>query len=323
MWAAKQTLLCDNQSTYQQSRLLNRSMGIFSHLISDPIMRWLAHARPKREFPLSDFERMRYELRPGDIILVEGRSRVANVIRSVTNSPWSHAALYLGKLHDIEDADVRDQISAHSELQATDQLIVESQLGLGTVVRSLEVYRGEHLRICRPKGIHIEDVQEVTAYAVSQLGKAYNVRHILDLMRFLLPWSVFPRRWRSSLFQHNAGNETKQVCSTMIAEAFGKVQFPILPLIKKGQDKQVRLYRRNPKLCTPSDFDYSPYFEIIKYPFLDVSEHASYRSLPWSGNSDWQKSAHPQSTRASEIPVGSSADTSVSASDSPQVNAPD
>jgi len=291
------------QQVSSQSVIIS-GMGIFSRTISDPIIRWLAHQRPMREFPLSDFERMRYELRPGDVILLEGRSRVADVIRSVTNSPWSHAALYIGRLHDIEDASIREMVDTHGSPRRTDQLIIESQLGLGTIVRSLEVYRGEHLRICRPKGIQIVDVQEILNYAVHQLGKAYNIRHILDLMRFLIPWSVFPRRWRSTLFQHNAGEETKQVCSTMIAEAFGRVQFPILPLMKHDDAKQVRLFRRNPKLCTPSDFDYSPYFEIIKYPFWDISEQASYRALPWSGNADWEDLKPPSSTAASEMPSG-------------------
>ena len=39
----------------------------------------------------------------------------------------------------------------------------------------------------------------------------------------------------------------------------------------------------NPNLCTPSDFDYSPYFDIIKYPFLDFHHHAEQRLLPWQG----------------------------------------
>jgi len=77
-----------------------------------------------------------------------------------------------------------------------------------------------------------------------------------------------PRRWRSSLFQHNAGKATKTVCSTMIAEAFGFIQFPILPLVKRSGEQGVQLFRRNPKLCTPRAFDYSPYFEIIKSPFM-------------------------------------------------------
>ena len=69
----------------------------------------------------------------------------------------------------------------------------------------------------------------------------------------------------------------------MIAEAFGYIQFPILPLVKRVEGDKVQLYMRNPKLCTPSDFDYSPYFDIIKYPFLDFHHHADQRLLPWQG----------------------------------------
>ena len=70
----------------------------------------------------------------------------------------------------------------------------------------------------------------------------------------------------------------------MIAEAFGEIQFPILPLVKEVDEGKVQLFRRNPKLYTPSDFDYSPYFDIIKYPFLDFNAHSHYRLLPWRGN---------------------------------------
>ena len=68
----------------------------------------------------------------------------------------------------------------------------------------------------------------------------------------------------------------------MIAEAFAEVEFPILPLVQRNEQGRVRLYRRNPKLCTPSDFDYSPYFEIIKYPFYDFADIPSYKLLPWT-----------------------------------------
>ena len=53
-------------------------------------------------------------------------------------------------------------------------------------------------------------------------------------------------------------------------------------MLQINEEDRVQLYRRNPKLFVPSDFDYSPYFEIIKYPFMDFSTHASYRLLPWS-----------------------------------------
>ena len=71
----------------------------------------------------------------------------------------------------------------------------------------------------------------------------------------------------------------------MIAESFGFVQFPILPLVKADEADDVQLFRRNPKLCTPRDFDYSPYFDIIKYPFYDFRHHKNYRLLPWSSSS--------------------------------------
>ena len=67
----------------------------------------------------------------------------------------------------------------------------------------------------------------------------------------------------------------------MIASAFQSVNFPILPLIQVDDKGKMSLYQRNPKLFTPRDFDYSPYFDIIKYPFIDHTNPASYRYLPW------------------------------------------
>ena len=101
------------------------------------------------------------------------------------------------------------------------------------------------------------------------------------LARFLFPYSVIPRRWRSSLFQHNAGTPTRSVCSSMIAAAFASVKFPVLPVIEKGDDGTLRVIPRNTRLFTPRDFDYSPYFDIIKCPHLELTGQASYRQLPW------------------------------------------
>ena len=60
--------------------------------------RWLTHESPPPDFPLSDIERLSYEVRPADIILVEGRTRVSRVVQNITQSAWSHAALYIGRL---------------------------------------------------------------------------------------------------------------------------------------------------------------------------------------------------------------------------------
>ncbi len=245
-------------------------------------IQWLNREKPPRRFPLSDFDKISHELRPCDVLLVEGRSRVSEIIRWLTNSPWTHAALYVGRIYDIDDEDLRAVIRRHHDGDDNDRLVIESLLGFGTVVRKLNVYEVDHLRICRPVRLSHADGQQVVRYAVSRIGVDYDVRQIFDLARFLFPWYVMPKKMASTLFAPEGSRRMKTVCSTMIAEAFGYVQFPILPLVKQTEGDEVQLFRRNPRLCTPSDFDYSPYFDIIKYSFVDFY-HEEYHLLPWKG----------------------------------------
>lgn len=258
-------------------------------IINQKLINWLnQEPQTTAEIPLSDFERIRYELKPCDVLLIEGRSRVSSIIRVITASPWTHGALYLGRLHDIGDPTLRETITQQFPCEPDTQIVIESMLGKGTIVSPLSYYENDHLRICRPKGISYKDTQEVIRYAISRLGSEYDVRQIFDLARFLFPWILLPRRWRSTLFKQHLGPTTRTVCSTMIAEAFGYIQFPILPLVKRNTDNNdsnsIQLFRRNPRVCVPSDFDFSPYFEIIKYPFVDFNLSADYRLLPWNGS---------------------------------------
>jgi len=250
-------------------------------LIWNGIVCWLSFEKFNKHMPLSDFERLRFELRPGDVLLVEGRSKISEIIKAITQSVWTHSFLYLGRIHDIDDPELRKHILKFYSATSDDQLIIESLLGSGTIVDTLEKYNGEHLRICRPKGIARIDSQRVIEYSVHQLGTDYNVRHLLDLARFMFPYTILPPRWRSTLFEHNAGRPTKTVCSTMLAEAFARVHFPIRPVLRKNAEGKIKLYRRNTNLVTPPDFDYSPYFDVIKYPMMDFDELAIYRKLPW------------------------------------------
>ncbi len=254
--------------------------------ISKPLINWLNSERSARKYALSDYERICYELKPCDVVLIEGRTRVSDVIGWITQSPWTHAALYIGRIHDIEDEELSEIIRNHYDGEAGDRLVIESILGRGTLVQNLQTYETEHMRICRPSRLSLKDSKQVRRYAISRLGVDYDVRQIFDLARFLFPWFVLPRKWRSTLFKSNSGQSARTVCSTMIAEAFAYVQFPILPLVKQSEEESVQLFRRNPKLCTPSDFDYSPYFEIIKYPFVDFRHDQDYHMLPWNGSTE-------------------------------------
>ncbi len=245
---------------------------------------WLTTEHDSAAPPLCDFDRIRYEIRPCDVLLVEGRSRVSEIIRTVTQSPWSHSALYIGRIHDIDDEELREKVLSFYDGDPNEQLIIEAWLGEGTAVNPLSKYRYDSLRVCRPTGLSRQDAQHVLKFALHHLGFDYDLRQLLDLARFLFPYSVIPRRWRSTLFQHNAGSPTRSVCSSMIAAAFASVKFPVLPVLEQGLDGTLRMVPRNTRLFTPRDFDYSPYFDIIKCPHLHFGKQISYQELPWDAD---------------------------------------
>lgn len=256
---------------------------VLSDWISKKVGYWLTKNSPPKRAYLCDFDRIKYELRLGDVLLIEGRNQISRFIQKVTQSPWSHAALYVGRLYDIDKPDSRKQIRSHFGGSSDSQLLIESLAGKGTIITTLSHYRHDHVRICRPQGLSRQDAQHVIAYAAARLGGKYHTRHVIDLARFLLPWGYFSR-WHSILFDCKnckTSPSTYDICSSMIADAFHSVKFPILPIVKNDDDNGLELIQRNSRLYTPSDFDYSPYFDIIKYPFFSLSQQPPYHHLPW------------------------------------------
>jgi hypothetical protein len=253
------------------------------HALRKKLFTWLIHEPNATEVMPYDFSRIKYEIRPGDVLLIEGRSRISNVIRSITQSSWTHATLYIGRLTDFEDEELQTIISKHTDVKDNTLLLIEDLVDKGSTITPLSFYRNHHIRICRPIGITPADMHLVINYAIKSLGQPYNMRHLLDLARFLLPWTILPRRWGSSLFRTSTGEPESGICSSLIAEAFSSVQFPIQPYVKPHEQQGIEVFQRNPYLCTPKDFDCSPYFEIIKYPLFNPDEPLPYyRRLPWT-----------------------------------------
>lgn len=243
---------------------------------------WLNYETPPSTFPICDFEKLSHGIRPGDVVLVEGRSRVADVIRIITQSRWSHSAVYIGRLHDIQNPAFRDKVQQYYSTSPGTQLLVEGILGKGMIITPLTDYIKDNLRICRASTLSAKDAQNVINHCIDKLGTDYNVRQLFDLARFIFPWRILPRRWRSTLFTRRPDEITKTVCSAMIAEAFYSVHYPILPLFRRHGKKGIELIPRNTRLYTPADFDYSPYFDIEKYPFMGTTDSSPYRNLPWN-----------------------------------------
>src|SRR5271169_3719255 len=55
-------------------------------------------------FTPSDPEHLRGVIEPGDVLLVEGNSRISGIIKYLTQSTWSHAALYVGPIDGAVEA---------------------------------------------------------------------------------------------------------------------------------------------------------------------------------------------------------------------------
>jgi hypothetical protein len=251
-------------------------------ILNNALSQWLLHEAPFSGPPLCDFDRLRHEIRHGDVLLIEGCSRVSNVIKTITQSPWSHSCLYIGRINEIDDPVLQERMREAFPCEAQEQLIIESLLGVGTIISPLSTYQTSHVRVCRPRSLSRKDAQSVMASCIRCVGHSYDVRQLFDLLRFFFPWQIMPRRWQTSLFNSNVGASTRAVCSTVIAEAFQSVKFPVLPLLAITEDNRVELVHHSSRLFTPRDFDYSPFFDIIKFPFIDLVARGYYNALPWN-----------------------------------------
>jgi len=238
--------------------------------IGQRIARYLERAEEGYEpFTPSDPEALRAALTPGDVLLVEGNNRISGVIKYLTQSTWSHAALYVGPI---------------GERTATDGeplVLVEANLGEGVVGAPLSKYCRYHTRICRPIGLTPDDCARVCTYAAERIGFDYDVKNIFDLLRYLFPLPV-PQRFRRRMIALGSGHPTRIICSALIAQAFEHVRYPILPKVTRIESEQARrdiLEIRHSSLYAPRDFDISPYFQLVK---PTVERGFDYRCMAWA-----------------------------------------
>jgi len=223
--------------------------------------------------PPTSPERLLAVLRPADVLLVEGHSRFSTAIKYLTQSTWSHAALYVGE--HLREAG-----------GCAEHCFVEADVVEG--VRSLGVgeFAAYHTRICRPVGLDDAACRRVTGYAIARIGSSYDLRNIIDLMRYLVPTPPVPSYLRRRMLALGSGDPTRAICSTLIAQAFQSVRYPILPTVVRRDRStpqcpgcfEEALRIRQTSLFAPRDFDVSPYFQIIK-PTL--AQDFDYQSLHW------------------------------------------
>lgn len=227
----------------------------------------------------SDPETLRRTLKPGDILLVEGNQRISKSIKFLTQSTFSHAALYIGDALRVNKDD-------------TDwPTLIEVNLGDGCIAVPLSKYETYNTRICRPVGMTPEDVDKVVGFMISKLGLKYDLKNIFDLLRFSLSTPPVPVRWRRRMLAFGSGDPTRAICSSLIAQAFQSVGYPILPEITRAPGRTAAtsehsrreiMHIRHYSLFAPRDFDLSPYFRIVK-PTLEYG--FDYKAIEWSSTS--------------------------------------
>ncbi len=226
--------------------------------------------------PPTDFTVLARTLLPGDVLLIETFTRVSGPIKYLTQSTWSHAALFVGPL-------------AHRhEPEGEPHVLIEAELESGVCSSPLSKYRDAHTRICRPVNLSNEDLSVLIAFVVERIGYTYDLHNVFDLVRYLLPLPI-PGRLRRRFISVGAGAPTRAICSTLIAQAFQTIHYPILPIIetldagtgtqpRRGHAQREIMHIRNSSLYVPRDFDISPYFDVIK---PTIAHGFDYHKLSW------------------------------------------
>ncbi|MEO8122536.1 MAG: lipo-like protein [Burkholderiales bacterium] len=213
-------------------------------------------------------------LRPGDVLLVEGRTRISAPIKYLTQSIWSHAAIYIG------------DVLERGEPPGPKHAFIEADLRDGVRVVGVDAFAELHCRICRPVGLSALETEALITFLTARIGYRYDLKNVFDLARYLFPMAPVPLHLRRRMIALGSGDPTRAICSTLIAQAFESVRYPILPIIERIPSGdplhpdciEEILHVRSYTLYVPRDFDVSPYFEIVK-PTL--ASGFDFRRLAW------------------------------------------
>jgi Permuted papain-like amidase enzyme, YaeF/YiiX, C92 family len=101
------------------------------------------HGEP---FTQNDSKALSDTLRRGDVLLVEGKSHISGGIKYLTQSTWSHSALYIGPM-------------ASAATEGEPHVLIEANIDEGVVSAPLSKYLHCQTRICRPVGLSQADCQ--------------------------------------------------------------------------------------------------------------------------------------------------------------------
>ena len=242
----------------------------------------LQRSPEKSEWPPGDPATQRSRLQPGDVLLVSGDSALDRRLKSLTGSRFSRAALYIGRPHDVADPALRSLLADYLPCEPDTQLVLDACLERGLRVRHLTQLDGLSLRVCRAQNLSEQERQDALRFAISRLSAGTRCSWSALLLLWLVPWRRLGR-CRGRLFNRWANDLLCVITGSVIGEAFAFIQYPVHPLVKESS-AGTRLLRLQPRVFHAADFDQSPYFDIIKIPYLLSSIPKGFNATPWKGN---------------------------------------
>src|ERR1044071_9134362 len=195
-----------NQKADGQAAQGEAFMGVMLDTIGQVIAGYLQKELPGYEpFTPSDPEHLRGVIQPGDVLLVEGNNRISGIIKYLTQSTWSHGALYVGPIDGAVEPDGEPHV------------LIEANIGEGVTSAPLSKYFPYHPRICRPIGLSYEDRVTVRRYAINRIGFGYDTKNMRDLKALLVSVPA-PRAYRRRMIAFGSGDPPKSFCSGLTAQ---------------------------------------------------------------------------------------------------------
>ena len=185
--------------------------------IGKRLARFLAKPRDELSFRTHKPGQLAATIQKGDVLLVEGTSRFSSAIKYLTQSNWSHSALCIGNSINGNDGEFN---------------LIEADIVEGVRTLPLSAYASMHTRICRPVGLTDIEINQIISHVQLRIGHQYDLKNVFDLARYFIATPPIPGSWKRRMLAFGSGDPTRAICSSLIAEAFQSINYPILPEVE-------------------------------------------------------------------------------------------